>query len=300
MNTYWEATSRNLGLVDETEQRRLRSSTVAIAGVGAVGGHNLITLVRMGVGRFVIADPDRFEVVNLHRQYGAFEDTVGRAKVEVMMEQMRKINPEVEVRSYAEGVNDGNLDSFLDGVDLVLDGIDYFQVDARRILHRAARKHGLFIVFSAPLGYGASLQVFDPAGMSLDEYAGITPGMPRAERLAAFSAAQVPDLATAAQFDTSRVDFEKETGPALASAVMISSGLVCNEVLRILAERQRSRCIPHGWYFDPRKGRLVRTGALWPLARLRQRLLRREAFRRYATLSRMNDIECAVATEKMP
>ena len=69
--SYQEAFARHLGLFNPEEQKRLRSSRVAIAGMGGVGGIHLITLARLGIGAFHIADPDHFELVNFNRQYGA-------------------------------------------------------------------------------------------------------------------------------------------------------------------------------------------------------------------------------------
>ncbi|HSG22550.1 MAG TPA: ThiF family adenylyltransferase, partial [Azonexus sp.] len=65
---YDEAFSRNIGWVTEAEQQRLRQSRVAIGGLGGVGGVHLLTLARLGIGRFTIADFDVFDVVNFNRQ----------------------------------------------------------------------------------------------------------------------------------------------------------------------------------------------------------------------------------------
>src|SRR4051794_11967121 len=104
MSFYEEAFSRNLGLVSPDEQRTLSNSRVAIAGMGAMGGLHLITLLRMGVGRFAIADFDQFELANFNRQYGGFIDTIGRSKVQVMCEFARKINPDVEITVFDKGL----------------------------------------------------------------------------------------------------------------------------------------------------------------------------------------------------
>ena len=65
------AFSRNIGWVTEAEQTSLRQARVAIAGLGGVGGAHLLTLARLGVGRFNISDFDRFEQHNYNRQVGA-------------------------------------------------------------------------------------------------------------------------------------------------------------------------------------------------------------------------------------
>ena len=74
---YEEAFSRHRGLISKTEQERLRNSRVAVVGMGGVGGVDLVTLARLGIGQFTIADPDTFEVSNTNRQYGAANSTLG-------------------------------------------------------------------------------------------------------------------------------------------------------------------------------------------------------------------------------
>src|SRR5262245_20680110 len=61
---YFEAFSRHDGLLLRDEQERLRRCHVAIVGMGGVGGSHLMALARLGIGRFTIADPDRFELAN--------------------------------------------------------------------------------------------------------------------------------------------------------------------------------------------------------------------------------------------
>ena len=66
--SYDEAFKANRGLISEEEQEKLRNCRVAIAGMGGVGGIHLVTLARLGIGKFTIADPDVFEVANFNRQ----------------------------------------------------------------------------------------------------------------------------------------------------------------------------------------------------------------------------------------
>ena len=94
---YDSAFARNLGWVTRDEQRALRDKCVAIAGLGGVGGAHLLTLARLGVGRFSLAEFDTFELVNFNRQVGAAQSTIGSAKLEVMSAMARDINPEIEI-----------------------------------------------------------------------------------------------------------------------------------------------------------------------------------------------------------
>jgi len=293
--SYDEATSRNLGLLTAEEQSVLRDSTVAIAGMGAVGGHYLLTLARMGVGGFVICDPDHFEAANLQRQAGAFSHTLGRSKAAVMAEMALAVNPELRIRVIPEALSEANAADFLFGADLVLDGIDFFQIDARRTLFRAAREAGIHAITSGPIGYGASLQIFDPKGMSFDEFFGIRPGMTRAERMALFGAGLLPRIPRSGAMDASRVDFETEKGPALASSIMLCAGIMSCEVMRILLKRGSPRCVPQAFYFDPYNREYVRGRRSRLFSRLFSWLVRRVALRRFPSLLRLHQAELAAA-----
>ena len=109
MFSYHEAFSRNLGWLTREEQEILRFKRVAIAGLGGVGGSHLLTLARLGIGAFHIADFDTFDIANFNRQAGATLSSLGRPKVEVLAEMARQINPELEIKVFPQGVNDGNL-----------------------------------------------------------------------------------------------------------------------------------------------------------------------------------------------
>ncbi len=78
---YADAFSRNIGWLTRSEQASLVNKSVAIAGMGGVGGNHLLTLARLGVGRFHIADFDTFEIHNFNRQVGATVSHLGRSKV---------------------------------------------------------------------------------------------------------------------------------------------------------------------------------------------------------------------------
>src|ERR1700689_1281247 len=82
--SYAEAFDRNLGWFTDYEQQALRTKTIAIAGMGGVGGLHLLTLARLGIANFKIADLDSFETANFNRQIGATVSTLNHAKVEVL------------------------------------------------------------------------------------------------------------------------------------------------------------------------------------------------------------------------
>ncbi|HHT90200.1 MAG TPA: tRNA threonylcarbamoyladenosine dehydratase [Firmicutes bacterium] len=76
---------------------RLASTKVAVVGVGGVGGYVVEALVRSGIGGLVLVDYDRVSITNLNRQIIALTSTIGQAKVDVMAQRVREINPDCKV-----------------------------------------------------------------------------------------------------------------------------------------------------------------------------------------------------------
>jgi len=167
---YDTAYARNIGWVTTAEQQVLRRKRIAIAGLGGVGGAHLLTLARLGIGRFHIADFDTFDLANMNRQAGALMSTLGRSKAEVLAGMARDINPEVEIDVFDEGVTSANLDAFLEGVDLYVDGLDFFAFSARNDVFAACARKAIPATTAAPLGMGAALLTFAPGRMTFEEY----------------------------------------------------------------------------------------------------------------------------------
>jgi tRNA A37 threonylcarbamoyladenosine dehydratase len=140
-NFYSEAFQRNIGIFSEEKQAMIKNATVAVAGLGAAGGIHAITLARTGFTRFHLADFDVYSLVNFNRQIGATVDTIGKKKVEVIRDLILAINPFAEVVIFDKGITSETINSFLDGVDIVVDGIDFFCIDPRRILFRKAKEN---------------------------------------------------------------------------------------------------------------------------------------------------------------
>ncbi|MCB9980533.1 MAG: ThiF family adenylyltransferase, partial [Rhodospirillales bacterium] len=163
---YKEAFSRNLGLLTPHEQDLLKSKKVAIAGMGGVGGVHLQTLARMGISNFHIADMDVFELANFNRQAGAMVSTLHLPKADVLKRMAEDINPECKITVFSEGVTDENMEAFLDGVDVYVDGLDFFVLDVRARLFEKCREKGIPAVTVGPIGISSACLIFHPKGMS--------------------------------------------------------------------------------------------------------------------------------------
>lgn len=251
---------------------------MAIAGLGGVGGAHVLTLARLGIGQLHVADFDRFEVHNFNRQAGAFVSTLGEAKAEAVARMARDINPTAEVRHFDEGVTERNLDDFLAGVDVYVDGIDFFAVEARRMLFAACRERGIPAVTAAPLGMGVSLLYFKPGGMSFEDYFRLE-GCDRREQLARFIAGLSPAMLQRKYLAVpDAVDFEAEQGPSTVMACDLCAGVTGTAVLKILLRRGRIRAAPWAMQFDAYRQRLAFTwrpgGNAHPMQQVLLKLIR--------------------------
>ncbi|WP_322904577.1 tRNA threonylcarbamoyladenosine dehydratase [Paenibacillus campi] len=74
----------------------MKNSTVAVLGIGGVGGIAVEALARTGVGRIILIDKDVVDITNVNRQIHALTTTVGQKKAELMVERVKLINPECE------------------------------------------------------------------------------------------------------------------------------------------------------------------------------------------------------------
>jgi molybdopterin/thiamine biosynthesis adenylyltransferase len=256
---YDAAFSRNLGWVTEAEQRALRGKHVAIAGLGGVGGSHALTLARLGIGRFTIADFDHFDIANFNRQAGASMDTVGRPKAEVLAEQLRAINPQVELRIFDAGVSASNIDDFLAGVDCYVDGLDFFAFAARELTFAACARLAVPAVTAAPIGMGAAVLNFLPGHMTFEQYFRVQ-GCSDAEKAARFLVGLTPAMLHRGYLvDPTRVDLAAKRGPSTVMACQLCAGIAATEVLKILLRRGPVLAAPRGLHFDAYTNRMKTT-----------------------------------------
>lgn len=261
--SYEEAFQRNLGILTEAEQEKLRNSRVSIIGMGGVGGVHLITLTRLGIGNFTIADPDTFELANFNRQHGARVNTIGRPKVEVMAEDARAINPELNIHAMQAPIGPDNVDEFLEGTDILVDGVDFFAIDARRLVFAKAREKNLWAITAGPHAFSTAWLVFDPNGMSFDEYFDFRDEMTEQEKILAFAVGCCPSPIHLKYLDLSKY-FQpgKRAGASLGLACHLASGIVGTETARILTGRPGVRPAPSYLQFDAHR-QLLKRGRLW-------------------------------------
>ena len=232
---------------------------MAIAGLGGVGGAHLVTLTRLGIGRFIIADPDTFGIENFNRQLGARMSTLGRRKSEVLAEMALDINPTLDLRVFGDGVNSGNLDDFLADADIYVDGLDFFAVAVRRAVFAACAERGIPAITAAPLGMGAALLCFLPGGMTFEEYFGMD-GADEHEQLLRFFVGLAPaGLQQRYLVDPASIDLANHRGPSTAMGCELCAGVAASQALKLLLNRGDVVAAPRGLQYDAYVNRLGRT-----------------------------------------
>jgi adenylyltransferase/sulfurtransferase len=141
-------------------QEKLLASRVLLVGCGALGASHAEMLARAGVGYLRIVDRDFVEFTNLQRQTLFKEsDAANRLPKAIAAEKrIAEINSEIEIDSIIADVNNSNVESLIDGVDLVIDGTDNFQV--RYLLNDACVKNKVTWIYGAAVSsYGTTMTI---------------------------------------------------------------------------------------------------------------------------------------------
>ena len=142
---------RTAMLVGEEMLDHFRNSTVAVIGVGGVGGFVAEALARCGIGHIVLVDNDVVSLTNLNRQVIALDSTIGKAKVEVMKDRLLDINSNIVIHIYNIKVDE----EFLKTIDFtkfnyVADCID--DVKGKLAIIKKSKENNVKIISSCGTG----------------------------------------------------------------------------------------------------------------------------------------------------
>jgi len=147
--------------VGEAGQLRLLESRVLLIGAGGLGSPAALYLAAAGVGTLGLVDHDRVDRSNLQRQILHTDDGVGKSKIESATETIHALNPSVQVRGHELRLDSANVESVLEGYDLVVDGSDNFPT--RYLVNDACVKLGLPNVHGSVYRFEGQVTVFWPA-----------------------------------------------------------------------------------------------------------------------------------------
>ncbi|PNY80989.1 HesA/MoeB/ThiF family protein [Deinococcus koreensis] len=145
--------------LDAGAQERLKGAAVLVVGAGGLGGPVIAQLAGAGVGRLTIADGDRVELSNLHRQTLFATPDLGRGKAQVAAARAQAINPYVQVE-LAPALDAGNAGRLIGAADLVIDATDNFL--ARYAIADACTRAGREWIWGAAAGTSGMVSVFGP------------------------------------------------------------------------------------------------------------------------------------------
>jgi molybdopterin/thiamine biosynthesis adenylyltransferase len=162
--------NRCIGILSKPELERLRTTHIAVLGVGGIGMPLLEMLVRSGCETLTIVDQDVIDPTNLNRVPLGFPFTIGQPKIEVAELFMRLINPNVQIRKF-QTITSANVAEVLAGVQVValtLDGLYSSLVTAKY-----CRERQIPFLEGWALAGILNARIFDPSGPSYEETYGL-------------------------------------------------------------------------------------------------------------------------------
>ena len=204
-----ERYARNFNSFSQEDQIKLLRSTVAVVGLGGLGGGVTEILARIGIGSLILIDGDVFEDTNLNRQMLSSQNRIGTLKAQAAAERVKEINSSVNIIIHQKFLDVKNAPDFLSQAHVVVDCLD--SISTRFIVHDAAKKLQIPLVSSAVAGASGQLTTIFPEDVGLSLIYG------------------EPDRQTSA-------GAEKSLG-CLPHAVTFLSAMECSEVVKILLKR---------------------------------------------------------------
>lgn len=163
---------RNIGTIGIEGQLKLLCSTVAVCGVGGLGGTIIELLARQGIGHLVIIDNDKFAENNLNRQIMATEGDLKKSKVKVAATRIKKINSAVTVTAVNKKIDSKNVKNLIKDVGVVIDGLDNLMT--RQTVADACNKLKIPFVHGAIAGFNGQLMTIFPGDKGLNAICGLS------------------------------------------------------------------------------------------------------------------------------
>ncbi len=256
--------SRNIGLISQKQQDRMLGASVLICGCGGMGGVCAEVLVRMGIQKLTLIDHDKFEPSNSNRQIHCNQSNMGKYKADVLKKEFLKINPKAKIKVFREPVGLKNVKKILEGVDVVVNGMD--QMLPSICLEREARRRGIAIV-DAWITPFASVFTMKPTDPHWEEFLGFPTHTKREEEITkedCLNALRKEVSYTFDHFDpyshikkglVKRIVEDKQKRPSLAPVVWLSGVLMANEVFKLVVGLPDIG--PAGIFYDQYKHRLM-------------------------------------------
>ena len=140
-------------------QKKIRSSKVLIVGAGGLGCPIADYLSRAGVGTIGIADFDKINLSNIHRQNLYNSKDIGKYKVDVVKEKIKSINPFTKIKTYKKKITNKNLNNVIKSFDIIVDGSDNFKT--KFLLNKYSIKYKKILIVGAISKFDGHVFTFD-------------------------------------------------------------------------------------------------------------------------------------------
>jgi adenylyltransferase/sulfurtransferase len=146
--------------VRDWNQEKLKSAEVMIVGLGGLGSVSALYLTAAGIGKLRLCDGDRVQDTDLNRQILYSEGSIGQLKVEEARRRLVSLNPNVDIDIFPEFVDSKNADGIMEGMDLIVDGLD--NIESRFLLNQQSVKKKMPYVYGAVQGWEGFVGLFHP------------------------------------------------------------------------------------------------------------------------------------------
>jgi molybdopterin/thiamine biosynthesis adenylyltransferase len=176
--------------------------------------------------------------------------TLDQPKVSVLAKMAKDINPEVEIVEFSAGVTGQNIDDFLKGADLFIDGFDFFVLDIRRKTFARCRELGIAAITAAPVGMGVAFLVFTGDGMAFEDYFRFE-GKSELRQYINFLMGLSPSgMHRSYLVDPSRLDIARRKAPSTMIGVQLCASFTAAQAIKFLLNRGEVRPAPYHYHFD--------------------------------------------------
>lgn len=259
-HNYWKMVERNVGMLGEERQEKLRNSCVPVFGVGGIGAIVAELLVRSGVGALKIVDIDRYDHSNMNRQIYAFNSTIGQRKEDVTKRFLLDINPDLEIEVFHE-TNDETISHMLSGATVALMCID--QLVPSIHVARRCREAEIPMIETVAMPY-MNLRVYDSNTLTFEAFHAFPTENKSIDELYNLSENEMEILAE--QFIKAFVGIEKITDfysqkaiekmkngyfATFAPMVWMQASMVALEAIKILLDWGEISYAPNYALYDP-------------------------------------------------
>ena len=140
-------------------QKKLLESSVLIVGAGGLGSPIAIYLTALGVGKIGIIDKDIIEISNLSRQIIFSIDDLKRKKSTAAINKLKKINPDIQFKSFNKKLTKKNIDTIAKNFNLIVDGSDNFRT--RFLINDYCLKNKKILISGAISKFDGQVYTFD-------------------------------------------------------------------------------------------------------------------------------------------